>query len=75
MNPTSGEKKQLSPETEHPFLAKRPLMPRLIPNIVLRTFAPLSFAQFTFTPANVPGAVVTQARGINANGAIVSGQA
>jgi hypothetical protein len=50
-------------------------MPRLIPNIVLRTFAPLSFAQFTFTPANVPGAVVTQARGINANGAIVSGQA
>jgi hypothetical protein len=50
-------------------------MPRLIPNIVLRTFAPLSFAQFTFPRANVPGAVVTQARGINANDAIVGGQA
>ena len=46
-------------------------MIRLILAYVLLTFAPLSFAQFTFAPVDVPGAVATQARGINANGEIV----
>jgi hypothetical protein len=50
-------------------------MTRLILALVLLTFAPLSFAQFTFAPVNVPGPVATQARGINANGEIVGGQA
>lgn len=47
-------------------------MHRSILTVVLLTLAPVSFAQiFTYAPINVPGAVATEARGINNNGEVV----
>jgi uncharacterized membrane protein len=46
-------------------------MSRLTLAVLLLTFTPLSFAQFTYAPINVPGAAATEARGINNNGEIV----
>jgi hypothetical protein len=47
-------------------------MKQLLFAIVLATSPPTLFAQsFTFAPINVPGAVATEARGINNNGEIV----
>jgi hypothetical protein len=46
-------------------------MSRLTLAVLLLTFTPLSFAQFTYAPINVPGTVATEARAINNNGEIV----
>ena len=46
-------------------------MNRLALAILLITFTPLSFAQLTYAPINVPGAAQTESRGINNNGEIV----
>jgi uncharacterized membrane protein len=44
---------------------------KLVFAILLLTFSSSAFAQFSYAPLNVPGAVATVARGINNNGEIV----
>ena len=46
-------------------------MNRLLLALLLLTLSSMSFAQFSYAPVNVPGAVETDARGINNNGEIV----
>lgn len=46
-------------------------MNRLLLALLLLTLSSTSFAQFSYAPVNVPGAVETDARGINNNGEIV----
>ena len=46
-------------------------MNRFVLAILLLTLSSASFAQFSYAPINVPGALSTEARGINNNGEIV----
>lgn len=46
-------------------------MNRFVLTMLFLTLCSASFAQFSYAPINVPGAVATEARGINNNGEIV----